>query len=121
MKNTPPSRPTLTGSDLTPAYLRALLAGKAESHVDSLQNAALCNTIRNNGALVARMGGNFYDVTPCKENAQHFRLLPLTVTLNGIPGQSTKGLDCRATVLHWGWVAFQDGVLSGKIDLGPTI
>ncbi len=62
--------PTLSGSDLTVSYIRALLEGKAESHVDSLQNACLNNTIRHDGALVVSMGGNAYDVIPSKDNAQ---------------------------------------------------
>ncbi len=123
------TKPTLTGGDLTPSYIAALLAGTAESHIDSLQNAALCNTIRNDGKLIVKMGGNQYSVTPHYDCAQSLVLSPLTVTLNGAPVSAEEFENtCFAlgsvseakralTPLKWGWGAFQSGIIDGSISL----
>lgn len=107
--------PLATDGNVTPRYLRALLEGQPQTHVGKLQNACLCNAIRNAGRLEVSMGGNVYDVIPHPHNAQQFSLVPITTTINGKSGQSIAGLQVFS--LSWGWKAFEAAILDGTISL----
>jgi hypothetical protein len=116
-------KPTLSGSDLTPDYVEGLLSKTVVCHVDVLQNICLFNVVRNDGKLIVKMEGDYYDVTPSKVNPEHFTLTALTVTISwqgekesGQPISALLG-QIPAPVLSWGWKAFQEEVIAGKIAI----
>jgi hypothetical protein len=112
-------KPTLSGSDLTPDYVEGLLSKTVVCHVDVLQNICLFNVVRNDGKLIVKMEGNYYKIAPSKVNPDHFTLTTLTVTVNGVANQPIAALlgQIPAPVLSWGWVAFQEEVIAGKIEI----
>ena len=105
--------PSLHTSGITVSFLRSLLSGEAVDAKDSLQERCVRNRVQNDGQVIVQMYGNRYNVVPSPENAAQFHLVPLTVTINDVPGQPAVGF--RAHPLSWGWKAFESSLQSGEI------